>query len=63
MDQPAWIMLVSGPHPIEVTQKRISQCMHQLRRAGLVLDRVLVERGDEEGRRLVESARWLAESV
>jgi len=37
--------------------------MQRLAKAAVALDRVLVETGDEEGRRLVERARRLTESV
>ena len=46
---------------IEIAEKRVAQCMQRLVKAALALDRVLAERGDEEGqRRLVEGALRLA---
>jgi hypothetical protein len=49
---------------VAVTEERVAHCMQRLRRAALVLDRVLAERGDEEGRRrLVEAALRLADNV
>ena len=36
---------------VEIAEQRVSRCMQRLLKAALVLDRVLVERGDEEGRR------------
>jgi len=49
---------------IELAKERVAQCMHRLRQAALALDRVLVERGDEDGRRrLVEGALRLTENV
>lgn len=48
-------------HRVEVAEQLVSRCMQQLVRAAFLLDRVLVERGDEEGRRrLVAGAMRLA---
>ena len=48
-------------HRIEGAKARVVFCVQRLRKAALVLDRVLVERGDDEGRRrLVEGALRLA---
>jgi hypothetical protein len=53
------------PRRIGIAEERVSRCMKRLRRAALALDRVLVERGHEDGRRrrLVEGALWLTESA
>jgi hypothetical protein len=51
------------PHRVKVAEERVSRCMQRLAKAALALDRVLVERGDEDGRRLVEGARRLAANV
>jgi len=49
---------------INPAEERVAQCMHRLRQAALALDCVLVERGDEDGRRrLVEGARRLGFNV
>ena len=53
-----------SPHHVEIAEQHVSRCMQRLLKAALVLDRVLVERGDEEGRqRFVEGARRLCASV
>jgi hypothetical protein len=52
------------PHRVEVAGEHVSRCMQRLLKAALALDRVLVERGDEDGRRrLVEGALRLATIV
>jgi len=49
---------------VEIAEQRVSKCMQRLLKAALALDRVLVERGDEVGRRgLVEGARRLSVRV
>ena len=51
------------PHRVEIAEERVAACAQRLRRAALALDRVLVERGDDEGRRrLVEGALRLTGS-
>ena len=51
-------------HRVEIAEQRVSRCMQQLLKAAVVHDRVLLERGDEDGRRgLVERALRLAENV
>jgi hypothetical protein len=45
---------------VETAEKHIAQCAQRLRKAARGLDRVLVERGDEGGRRLVEGALRLS---
>jgi hypothetical protein len=42
------------PHRIEIAEKRVSRCKLRLAKAARALDRVMVERGDEDGRR-----RWV----
>jgi rRNA processing protein Krr1/Pno1 len=37
------------PHRVEIAEKRVSRCMQRLAKAALALDRVLVDRGDENG--------------
>jgi hypothetical protein len=45
---------------VAIAEERVAQCMQRLVKAALVLDRVLAERGDNEGRRmLVEGALQL----
>jgi hypothetical protein len=45
---------------VELAEKRMSRCQERLRQAARSLDRVLAERGDDEGRRmLVEGALQL----
>jgi len=39
---------------VELAEEHVSRCMQRLRSAALALDRVLAERGDEDGRR-----RWV----
>ena len=52
------------PHRAEIAEERATGCMQQLLKAALALDRVLEERGDEDGRRrLVESALRLVAAV
>jgi len=41
----------------------INEARERVLKAALALDRVLVERGDEDGRRLVEGALRLTEHV
>ena len=41
---------------VEIAEQNVSRCKERLRRAALALERVMVERGDEHGRRLVEGA-------
>ena len=53
----------ADPYRVEIAEQRVSGCMQRLAKAAVALDRVLVETGDEEGRRLVERARRLTESV
>ena len=49
---------------VEGAEGRVSLCMQRLRRAALGLDRVLVERGDQDGRgRLVEGALRLTRNI
>jgi hypothetical protein len=49
---------------VQIAEQHVSQCMHRLQQAALALDRVLAERGDDDGRRrLVEGAVRLAASV
>jgi hypothetical protein len=38
-------------HRIEAAEDRVAHCMQRLVKAALALDRVLAERGDEDGRR------------
>ena len=40
---------------VKIAEKRVAQCMRRLAKAAIVLDRVRVERGDDEGRKLVEA--------
>ena len=47
-------------HRAEIAEQRVSTRMQRVRRAALALDRLVVERGDEDGRRLVEGARRMA---
>ena len=58
-------MLAQGDaHRIEVADGRVALCMQRLLKAALAADRVLAERGDEEGRRrLVEGALRLTANV
>jgi hypothetical protein len=45
------------PHRVEIAEERVSRCMQRLAKAALALERVLAERGNEDGRqRLVEGA-------
>jgi glucans biosynthesis protein len=48
------------PRRVELAEERVSRCMQRLAKAAVSLDRVLVERGDEDGRTLVEGALRLA---
>jgi len=49
---------------VEIAEQRVSRCMQRLLKAALVLDLVLVERGDEDGRRrLVEGSLRLVQNV
>jgi hypothetical protein len=48
------------PQRVEIAENRVSTHMQRLSKAALALDRVLVERGNEGGRRLVEGAVRLA---
>jgi hypothetical protein len=48
---------------VQAAQERVAQCMRRLVDAALVLDRMLVERGDEDERRLVEGALRLTANV
>ena len=49
---------------VEIAETRAIACMHRPRKAALVLDRVLVDRGDEDvRRRLVEGALRLTGNV
>jgi hypothetical protein len=51
-------------HRIETAEERVALYAQRLLKAALALDRVLVERGDDEGRRsLVEPALRLTASV
>jgi transposase len=51
-------------HRTEAAEERVTQCAQRLRRAALMVDRVLVERRDEDGRRrLVEGALRLTGGV
>ena len=51
------------PHRVEIGERHVSHCVHRLQKAVLVLDRFLVERGDEDGpRKLVEPALRLTEN-
>lgn len=56
----AFEALARGGRCVEIAEEHVSQCMRRLRRAAIPLDRVLVERGDEAGRRrLVEGGAAL----
>jgi len=57
--------LAHGAHRrVQAAVERVTLCMRHLVAAALALDRVLVERGDEDGRRqLVESALRLTANV
>ena len=51
-------------HRVELAEERVAACAQRVRRAALMLDRVLAERGDSDGRRrLVDGALRLAENV
>jgi hypothetical protein len=50
-------------HRVEIAEQRVSRWMQRLAKAALALDRVLVERGDEDGRRLVEGALRITGNV
>jgi sirohydrochlorin ferrochelatase len=51
-------------HRVAAAEERVAACAQRVRRAALALDRVLVERGDEDARQqLVEGALRLTESV
>jgi hypothetical protein len=51
-------------HRAEIAEQRVSTRMQRVRRAALALDRLVVERGDEDGRRrLVEGALRLTENT
>ena len=39
------------PHRVEVAEEHVSRCLHRLAKIALALDRVLFERGNDEGRR------------
>jgi hypothetical protein len=47
-------------HRVEVAEQHVSRCVQRVLKAVLALDRVLVERGADDGRRLVEGALRLA---
>jgi len=47
---------------VEVAEQNVSRCKERLRRAALALDHVLAQRGDGDGRRLVEGALRLTGS-
>lgn len=49
---------------VQAAEERVAQCVERLVAAALALDRVLAERGDDEGRRkLVEGALRLSNGV
>jgi len=49
---------------VQASEERVAQCMQRLAKVVLALDRVLVERGDDDGRRsLVEGALRLTANV
>ena len=49
---------------VQAAEERVAQCVRRLVAAALVADRVLAERGDDEGRRrLVEGALRLSNGV